>query len=161
MARFIERPLTRESPIQCALSSDRGDGGARERHRLSGRRPTRIFAYEGSPEPREVVSMACTNDLRTTQGSGYPRLGGYSVVSSPGYPPKVPWGGSPGGIVPSQVGVRLERPILRVRSTTPGGPPRVHAFTPPKPRTMFVEGVFSLGCMTTPFNLYIALRAYH
>ena len=59
--------------------------------RLSDRRPANIFSTKATLDPREVVSLAYKRP-RASQGSGYPGLGGYSGVSSPGYPPKIPGG---------------------------------------------------------------------
>ena len=81
---------------------------------------------------------------------GYPRLG--TLPRSPG---GIPWGdcnfpneGSFGVAQTLEYAVRLR------------GDPHGYTLLPPKPRTMFVEGVFSLGCYDNAFSLDIALRAY-
>ena len=145
--RYIERPLTSESPIQCALGSEMGVGGARGRHCLL------------PPPPCETLFR--TQAPHTTRGGKYwpvqatyepprggwvpPRPGGYSRVSPPGYPPEVPWGDPLGGLLLPKWGLAWGGPYSEYVVRLQGGP---HGYTllSPKPRIIFVEGVFSLGC---------------
>ena len=109
--------------------------------------PLRVHFYARRlPTPHEVGSIGLYKRPTSRLGEdGYPKARGILKGIPAWVPSRGPLGGSPRGIVTSQMGARLERPILRVRSTTPGGPPRVHTFTPTTPK-ISVEGVFSLGC---------------
>ena len=109
--------------------------------------PPYLFPAREAPNLTRTCQMA-SKWPQASQGRGEdrdPQIVGYSKVfplgsdrdpQNVGYAKVFPLGSPPlppGGIAITQNGVRLERPKLRVRSTTPGGPQGERERSPPEP----------------------------
>ena len=93
MTRFIERPLTSESPIQCALGSEMGDGGgARAALLVRPPPPYTHFRVRRLPNASHGMSGLYKRPTNLPGGVGTQGLGDTLGYPPPGYPPEVPWG---------------------------------------------------------------------
>ena len=103
--RCIERPLTSESPIQCALGSDWGTVGREGGNAYCRRRPAKRFFARRLPTPHVVGSIGLYKRPTSRLGEdGYPKARGIlkGIPAWPGdtqgYPRLGTLPRSPGGI---------------------------------------------------------------